>query len=336
MSAAAAMRTPADLGCWRGRVDAQEGALGRRWHQVVRPFGDQTEGVALIGFACDAGVARNHGRVGASEGPQALRGALSNLPVRRCESVVDAGDVVCDADERLEAAQAELSTSLAQLLGRGLFPITLGGGHEVAFGSWGGLASHLADRVAGPRAPRIGIVNLDAHFDLRVADRASSGTPFRQIAEACRARGWPFHYCCLGVSDFANTPALFERARTLGVTWLRDEEMDITRLGNTLATLDGFVQGVDHVYLTLCLDVLPSAVAPGVSAPAAHGVELAVVEAIVDRAVASRKLRLADVAELNPRLDVDDRTARVAARLVGRLSEAVMALAPRLPADATA
>ena len=329
------MHTPADLGCWRGRVDAQEGAQGRRWHQIVRPFEYQTEGIALIGFACDAGVARNHGRVGASAGPQALRAALSNLPVRRCETVVDAGDVVCDADERLEAAQAELSKSLADLLGRGLFPITLGGGHEVAFGSWGGLASHLADRVARPGAPRIGIVNLDAHFDLRLADRASSGTPFRQIAQDCAARGWPFHYCCLGVSEFANTPALFERARTLGVTWLCDEQMGMTRLPSTLATLDGFLQGVDHVYLTLCLDVLPSAVAPGVSAPAAHGVDLAVVETIIDRVIASRKLRLADVAELNPRLDVDDRTARVAARLVGRLVDAVTPQAPRLQAEST-
>ena len=213
--------------------------------------------------------------------------------------------------------------TLEQLLERGLFPITLGGGHEVAFGSWSGLARHLAGRPAGSAAPRIGIVNLDAHFDLRLAERASSGTPFRQIAENCAARGWPFHYCCLGVSDFANPAALFERARALGVTWRRDEEMDASRLGGALAALDGFLRGVDHVYLTICLDVLPGAVAPGVSAPAARGVELAVVETVMDQVVASGKLRLADVAELNPRLDVDARTARVAARLVARLAEAL-------------
>ena len=171
----------------------------------------------------------------------------------------------------------------------------------------------------------MGIVNLDAHLDLRLADRASSGTPFQQIAEDCTRRGWPFRYCCLGVSEFANTMALFKRANTLGATWLCDEEMDPARLDDTLAVVDHFLRGVDHVYLTICLDVLPAAVAQGVSAPAARGVGLQVIEAIVDRGAESGKVRLADVAELNPRFDIDSHTASVAARLVGRLVEAVWA-----------
>ncbi|WP_329956559.1 arginase family protein [Collimonas humicola] len=68
-------------------------------------------------------------------------------------------------------------------------------------------------------------INLDAHFDLRLSDRASSGTPFRQVAEDCAVRGWPFRYCCLGVSALANTAALFERAEQLGVVWRLDEGM---------------------------------------------------------------------------------------------------------------
>ena len=50
--------------------------------------------------------------------------------------------------------------------------VVLGGGHETAYGSHLGL---------GPR-PRLGVLNLDAHFDLREAERPTSGTPFRQIA----------------------------------------------------------------------------------------------------------------------------------------------------------
>ncbi|NML19115.1 formimidoylglutamase [Azohydromonas caseinilytica] len=305
------------MDCWHGRVDAEEGELGRRWHQLVQPLSPTSQGVVLTGFACDAGVARNQGRVGAREGPRALRAMLANLPVHGQAQLSDAGDVVCEGDA-LEHAQARLSGLLCGLLERGLFPIVLGGGHEMAFGSFGGLARHLARRHP---APRVGIINLDAHLDLRLAQRASSGTPFRQIAEDCAVRGWPFHYCCLGVSEFANTPALFERARRLGVTWLRDEDMGETRLPRTLALLERFLAGVDQVYLTICLDVLPAAVAPGVSAPAALGVPLVVVEALIDRVAASGKLRLADVAELNPRLDIDGQTARVAARLVGRLAQ---------------
>ena len=63
--------------------------------------------------------------------------------------------------------------------------------------------------------PRIGILNFDAHFDLRHAERASSGTPFRQIAELCQASDWPFAYCCLGISRLSNTAALFDQAQRL-------------------------------------------------------------------------------------------------------------------------
>jgi formiminoglutamase len=317
------MHRKADMTQWQGRVDAAEGDLGKRWHQVVQSFEPSAgaRGVGLVGFACDAGVARNHGRTGAEGGPAALRAMLANLPVRRCKSIADAGDVKCtpagDSDG-LEQAQDMLSGTVASILASGMLPIALGGGHEMAYGSFGGLARHLASRE---KNPRIGIINLDAHFDLRMDERATSGTPFRQIADDCLARGWAFNYCCLGVSAFANTEALFQRAQALGVKWLLDEDMGVTQLDKTLSTVATFLAGVDHVYLTTCLDVLPAAVAPGVSAPAARGVPLEVIEPIIDLVAASGKLRLADVAELNPSRDIDNRTARVAARLVARIAE---------------
>ena len=74
------MHRPADLTLWHGRADAEEGPRALRWHQVIRPLADgDAPGLALLGFACDAGVARNQGRAGAAEGPAALRRALANL-----------------------------------------------------------------------------------------------------------------------------------------------------------------------------------------------------------------------------------------------------------------
>lgn len=319
------MRYAPDMARWHGRNDTAEGILGRRWHQVIQPLtADTATGVAFVGFASDAGVARNHGRIGARNGPATLRAMLSNMPVRHAAiALTDAGDVICEPDDQgdgLETAQNELSAALAELLQRQLLPITLGGGHEMAFGSFGGLARFLAEQEPDT-VPRIGIVNLDAHFDLRQDTQASSGTPFRQIAEDCQARGWPFNYCCLGVSAFSNTEALFERASKLGVRWRLDDEMDLTQREASLDTLRDFLAGVDHVYFTICLDVLPAAIAPGVSAPAARGVGLDVVEPLLDLVAASGKMRLADIAELNPAHDIDNRTARVAARLIARLVE---------------
>ena len=185
----------------------------------------------------------------------------------------------------------------------------------MAFGSWSGLNLHLGG------SGKVGIINFDAHFDLRMKQElASSGTPFFQIAEQCAAQGTPFHYACLGVAETANTQALFARAKALGVWHVLDEAMTQTELPALLAGLDTFIADCDHLYLTIDLDVLPAAVMPGVSAPAARGVELAVIEPLIAHIRASGKLRLADLAELNPMLDQDNRSARVAARLVHLLT----------------
>ena len=310
---------------WYGRVDAAEGEAGRRWHQIVQPLSVETEAgaVAFLGFACDAGVARNGGRVGAAAGPAAIRDVLRNLPVHGVKAVVDAGDIACIGDE-LEAAQAQLARCVGGLLDAGHFPIVLGGGHEMAYGTFCGMEQHLgAIHEASESSPRIGIINLDAHFDLRLSQSGNSGTPFRQIAERCAERQWTFNYCCLGVSRFSNTQSLFERATQLGATWRLDEEMSGAMLDKSLAMLTRFLASVDIAYLTVCLDVLPAATAPGVSAPAARGVALEVIEPLIDLVSESGKLRVADIAEMNPRFDIDQRTARVAARLVARIAEAM-------------
>jgi formiminoglutamase len=311
------MLRPADMSPWHGRNDAAEGADALRWHQRVTPWTPASEhGIALLGFGCDAGVTRNGGRPGAAQAPDALRRALANLAWHVPQPVFDAGDIVCEGDA-LEAAQTVYSAQAARLLDAGQRVIGLGGGHEIAWASWRGLAAHL-----GPDA-RIGIINIDAHFDMRHAPRPNSGTPFLQIAEDCRAHGRPFDYLVLGISELANTAALFATAQEWGVRMRTDAEMTPRHATEVAAQVRDFCAGVDAIYLTVCLDALPMHTAPGVSAPAAFGVELEMVEQVVLVALASGKLRLADVAELCPPNDLGDRTARVAARLVARLAGSV-------------
>ncbi|MFO1425510.1 MAG: formimidoylglutamase [Steroidobacteraceae bacterium] len=311
------MLKAADRSLWQGRVDEAEGPLAQRWHQRVRPWdwdaGGSSPGVALLGFACDAGVVRNGGRAGAAQGPRALRRALANLAWHVPQAVWDAGDVVCEGDE-LEAAQEAYAAAATRLLAAGQRVIGLGGGHEIAWASWRALAA------LEPAPRRIGIVNVDAHFDLRAAPRANSGTPFRQVAAACRAGGRRFDYLVLGISELANTAALFASARELGVRWRSDAATTARDEHEVRALLAQFCAEVDRIHFTICLDALPASVAPGVSAPAAHGVELAVVERIARQVIESGKLAIADVAELCPPHDSGERTARVAARLVARIA----------------
>lgn len=300
---------------WHGRVDAEETGPSLRWHQRVRPFDAAAQGgVALIGFAVDEGVRRNGGRAGAAQGPLAMRAALANLPVLGEPALFDAGDVGCDDDD-LEAAQRRLAARVARSLEQGCLPLVLGGGHEVAWGTYQGIAA------ARPAGERLLIVNLDAHFDLRRAERGNSGTPFMQIHDHRAARGQAFDYRVFGISRYANTEALFQRAETLGVRWQLDDAMQSPDgLAAAQAALAQDLAACDAVYLTLCLDVLPGATAPGVSAPAPLGVSMAYVEALVDQIMNSGRVIAADIAELNPVFDRDGMTARVAARLAARIA----------------
>jgi formiminoglutamase len=300
---------------WRGRVDDEEPDPSPRWHQRVRPFDTAADGgVALIGFAVDEGVRRNGGRPGAAQGPAALRAALANLPLLGEPALFDAGDIGCDGDD-LEAAQQRLSRRVAQAMAHRCLPLVLGGGHELAWGSYQGIAA------ARPAVERLLIVNLDAHFDLRRARRGNSGTPFLQIHDHRQERGLPFDYRVLGISRYANTEALFRRADAVGVGYRLDEALQ-TPAGwdEAQAALARDLADCDAVYLTLCLDMLPGACAPGVSAPAPLGIPLAFAERVVDQVMASRRVVAADIAELNPAHDRDGLTARVAARLAARIA----------------
>jgi formiminoglutamase len=319
---------------WTGRFDG-DGDEHRRWWQAVSPYtgtnNNNNNGGAsavppepaastetatsrpatILGFASDEGVRRNKGRTGAAQAPAAIRAALGPLAFHLDRAVSDAGDIVV-SDGALEAGQARAGQAITAMLDGGSLTVVLGGGHETAYASYLGVAR--SEGVRGGQ--RLGVLNLDAHFDLRQEALPSSGTPFLQMAAAEAAAGREFRYAVVGISEPNNTPGLFTTAERLGVQYLLDEDCTAERVAAFVAQ---FVDSVDVLYLTIDLDVLPASVAPGVSAPAAYGVPLAVISAVCRQVADSGKLLHLDVAELNPEFDIDGRTAKVAARLVNTL-----------------
>ncbi|MEH6635923.1 MAG: formimidoylglutamase [Halioglobus sp.] len=311
------MYIPADPKLWSGRVDEEDGVAGYRWHQVVSHDSAAAAGVALLGFASDRGVQLNKGRVGACEGPTALRRALANQAWHHDVGLYDAGDVRVGSD--LAAGQQEYARRVAELLASERFVVGLGGGHEIAWASYLGCRHWLDAHAPGKT---LGILNFDAHFDLRQpAPDASSGTPFFQVAEHCQAQGHEFHYACLGVARTSNTKALFSRANSLGVDYLLDVAC---KAGGAGPFVQRFIDKVDYLYVTTCMDVFPAAIAPGVSAPAALGIDpdwvLATLTEISSYCSdAGVQWLMADIAELAPVLDRDGMTARLAARLIDEI-----------------
>ena len=321
---------------WTGRHDGA-GSVHARWHEVVivgsTEHDDAEAGSAhlnLLGFCTDEGVRRNHGRVGAAEGPAALRRALAPMALHgplasRNVRIRDYGDVVTEGED-LEGGQAAASRAITKALDApgSKLTVVLGGGHETAWASYRGLMeSDLMSPRDGQR-PRWGVLNLDAHFDLRAEPRPTSGTPFLQMAQAEQSAGHsPLNYAVVGIAEPSNTGVLFGQARSLGVRWMTD--MGCAKAGalGIDRFVGNFAANLDVLYLSIDLDLLPADVAPGVSAPAGLGVATALVAAGIRAAAATGKLRLLDVVELNPLLDQDGRTARTAARLIDEAVRAV-------------
>lgn len=305
---------------WSGRSDGP-GPEHARWHSAISPFPLATKrhsappGAVLLGFASDEGVARNNGRQGAAKGPDALRSALGSLAVHDGYPRYDAGTVTTQGAD-LEGAQLELSRRVKEIIEGGHLAIILGGGHETAFGS------HRGAYQAHGTSP-LNIINLDAHFDLRRADRPTSGTPFKQIADivtADNAEG--FRYSVLGISKPNNTKVLFDTAEELGTTVHLDEDL-VNLTPQQCAELVGTIADDSApIHLSIDLDVLPADVAPGVSAPAALGVSFDRIRAMAVAIAATGKLTLIDIVELNPDYDIDSRTAKAAARLINDIVNA--------------
>jgi len=311
------------LTAWTGRTDG-DGPEHVRWHQRVQPaphaHEDAGPHVGLLGFRSDEGVRRNAGRVGAADGPDALRRALGPLALHGEAAtgglrLLDHGDAAT-VGEDLETGQrqaAQLVTTALDVPSNAL-TVVLGGGHETAWASYRGLLESAPLRQAP--MPRWGVLNLDAHFDLREADRATSGTPFAQMAAAEASAGRDLDYAVVGIAEPANTGVLFDRARQLGVRWMTDLECEEAGGAGVRGFVEDFARDLDVLYLTIDLDVLPSAIAPGVSSPAGYGISPGLVLAAVRAAAASGKLVLLDVVELSPPLDAAGRTARMASRLI--------------------
>ncbi|ENG9752652.1 formimidoylglutamase [Salmonella enterica] len=299
---------PASPALWQGRDDSIEAPDARRLFQTVtrsETFSPENwqQKIALMGFACDEGVKRNAGRPGAAGGPDALRKALANMTSHQGhERLVDLGNWVAPTPD-LEGAQQALRDAVSRCLRAGMRTLVLGGGHETAFGHGAGVLDAFAQES-------VGIINLDAHLDLRQTDQATSGTPFRQLAQLCDAQSRAFHYACFGVSRAANTQALWREAQWRNVTVVEDLDCD-----DALAQMTQFIDKVDKIYLTIDLDILPVWEMPAVSAPAALGVPLIQVLRLIEPVCRSGKLQAADLVEFNPRFDEDGAAARVAARL---------------------
>ena len=294
---------------------ADDPRLGR-WLAANR-LGEGTR-VALVGFPSDEGVRRNGGRVGASEGPAALREALYRMtPDARYGDAfsellghtVDLGDVPVSG--HMERDQEALGAVVADLLARGIVPIVIGGGHETTYGHALGFVRH---------GQPFHLLNWDAHADVRPLLPAPenaphgalghSGSPFRQALE--HPSGLAASYTLAGAMPGRVSAAHAAYVRAHGdVVWL-------DALGE--ARIDALAAGIaPHTLVSFDLDLVEAGAMPAVSAPGAGGLSPRLWLRAAEACARTPHAAAFDVVEFNPRHDEGGRGAVLAARTVWHL-----------------
>ncbi|EHJ08358.1 formimidoylglutamase [Staphylococcus simiae] len=297
---------------WTGRLDSETDRRQFRHFQTVK-FEDLTQvtkskqpnGVGMLGYAVDKGVELNKGRVGAKEGPNAIKQAFAGLPdLNQCETFVDYGNVE-HTHEQLIDTQKEFAELASKSIVNHKQTFLLGGGHDIAY------AQYLALRQVYPKQS-IGVINIDAHFDTRDEEESTSGTSFRQILEDDDNTD----YMVLGISQGGNTQSLFDYAKEKDIKYVFSDELLHHVSPPIKDMIERFIHDHDVIMLTICMDVVDSAFAPGVSAPAVLGLYPHIVFELAKRIVPSDKVTSISIAEMNPTYDTDNRTAKLIANLV--------------------
>lgn len=290
---------------WNGRLDSYEEIDLRLW-QVIKEIKEAQEsgGVCFVGYDTDEGVVRNLGRKGAEGGSNAIRKAIQSFPQLKGLKIYDYKNL---EKKNVEEAQEEYSEKIADVINKGIFPIGLGGGHDIAYGSYLGIRKAYPDK-------KIGIINFDAHLDMRPYDKGrTSGTSFKEILDNDKE----VQYAIVGFQKIGNTERLIKTAESFNVLILNEEYPE----ESTIEALKDFIKKVDIVYVTFCMDVFEASAAPGVSAPVVMGLEPKKGKRLLRFLMKTEKVVCVDFAEVNPVYDIDNVTAKLAGSLIYEVME---------------
>jgi agmatinase len=211
----------------------------------------------------------------------------------------DAGDVDIPGNYTVEQAQAAVGEMINTILRDGKIPIMLGGEHSLTVPCVRGSMNHFND---------LGVVVLDAHFDLRQEYEGqvnSHACVSRRIIEDITD-----NYISIGIRS--GTRDEYSLARSRGITYYPTDLVEDKGITHVLAELSKHFD-TSHLYLSLDMDVLDPANAPALGTPEPFG--------LTDRQVLSLIRRLApmsvgfDLVEISPGFDSGN-TALLGARFV--------------------
>ncbi len=295
-----------------------------------------TRSVEIVGVPMDLGGNRR----GVDMGPSAIRYAglearlerlgytvhdRGNVPVADRAEAADAPDGETTARLRhrahhvveIERAMIALAGVVEQIERRGSLPIVLGGDHSIAMGTLAGI------RKAGRRS---GVIYIDAHGDINTPETTPSGNVHGMpLAVAVGLATEPFAKELRGSVDGAACVLLALRdvdrdesrnIKKAGVTAITMADIDRLGMSSAMERAIAVASKGDGIHLSLDVDAIDPDEAPGVGTPVRGGLTYREAQLAMEMLAASGKLRSIEVAEVNPILDRENRTAQLAVELI--------------------
>ena len=286
--------------------------------------------IRIIGAPMDLGADRR----GVDMGSSAIRYAgLSEALQRLGYTVSDVGNITIPQPESrpegqphlkylepIVSASEELSTLVSTTLKEQELPLLLGGDHSISLGSVAGVAQVHSD---------IGVIWVDAHADFNTDETTPSGNIHGMILAALagigdnaltHASGWTPKInketiVVVAARDLDSQEQELLRTHNIAVFTMSD----IDQRGMTEVMKEAIAIASQHdnpIHLSLDMDSLDPREAPGVGTPVRGGLSYREAHLAMELVSASQRLVSMDVVEVNPILDSENTTAKLAVELI--------------------
>lgn len=228
------------------------------------------------------------------------------VDLRDSTVLMDAGDIHMHATD-IKESYRRIEETVTTILGKNkeCIPLFIGGDHSISYST--------LKAMNEVKSRRIGVIQFDAHHDLRNTEDGgpTNGTPFRRLLEAGVLKGE--HLVQVGIRNYSNSAYYHQYAmeNSIKVYTMADVKkhgiVEVIR-----ETVDNLKDKVEHIYLSIDIDVLDQAHAPGCPAIGPGGMTSEqLLEAIYLLGKEPSVCGL-DIVEIDPTIDFRDMTSRVA------------------------
>jgi arginase len=299
--------------------------------------------IHIIGVPLDHGA----GRRGVNMGPSAIRLAGLHERLQRLGYTVrDRGDLFIAAPETqaqvhdnakylplIAKVCQELCFQVEEVLAQGAFPLVLGGDHSIAIGTISGIAAtmHVKAGVLDPVAPpKLGVLWFDAHGDINRPDTSPSGNIHGMPVSCLLGQGppelthiaypgakvSPTTLCQIGLRDIDKREK--ELLRESGIHTYTMSDIDRRGIAQVVEeALRITTDGTELLHCSFDIDSVDPSVAPGTGTPKLGGLTYREAHLALEILAESGALSSMEMVEVNPALDHENRTGRLAVDLIG-------------------